>query len=150
MAGLASAWAMGRQRPKEYRRKVDAATRCFGVCPPIHDLRWSAHRSIRIPRSRIGGYSISDGRFYYERVVGGKRYEARCCGAPDSFSFGSAKRPDDTADYCLGCSFSHSATKHWVPVFTVQCTGTRALAETMDEQNFLPNKQQTGPISNAD
>ena len=32
MAGLASAWAMARRRPK-YRRKVDAATRCFGVCP---------------------------------------------------------------------------------------------------------------------
>ena len=32
-AGLASAWAMARRRPKEYRRKVDAATRCSGVCP---------------------------------------------------------------------------------------------------------------------
>ena len=33
MTGLASAWAMVRRRPKEYRRKVDAATRCSGVCP---------------------------------------------------------------------------------------------------------------------
>ena len=33
MAGLASAWAMARQRPKEYRRKVDAAMRYSGVCP---------------------------------------------------------------------------------------------------------------------
>ena len=33
MAGLASAWAMARRRPKEYRRKVDAPTRCSGVCP---------------------------------------------------------------------------------------------------------------------
>ena len=33
MTGLASAWAMARRRPKEYRRKVDAATRCSGVCP---------------------------------------------------------------------------------------------------------------------
>ena len=33
MAGLASAWAMARRRPKEYRRKVGAATRCSGVCP---------------------------------------------------------------------------------------------------------------------
>ena len=33
MAGLASAWAMARRRRKEYRRKVDAATRCSGVCP---------------------------------------------------------------------------------------------------------------------
>ena len=33
MAGLASAWAMARRRPKEYRRKVDAATRCSGVFP---------------------------------------------------------------------------------------------------------------------
>ena len=32
MTGLASAWAMARRRPKEYRRKVDAATRCSGVC----------------------------------------------------------------------------------------------------------------------
>ena len=31
MAGLASVWAMARRRPKEYRRKMDAATRCFGV-----------------------------------------------------------------------------------------------------------------------
>ena len=33
LAGLASAWAMARRRPKEYRRKVVAATRCSGVCP---------------------------------------------------------------------------------------------------------------------
>ena len=33
MAGLESAWAMARRRPEEYRRKVDAATRCSGVCP---------------------------------------------------------------------------------------------------------------------
>ena len=33
MAALASAWAMARRRSKEYRRKVDAATRCSGVCP---------------------------------------------------------------------------------------------------------------------
>ena len=33
MTGLASARAMARRRPKEYRCKVDAATRCSGVCP---------------------------------------------------------------------------------------------------------------------
>ena len=33
MAGLASAWAMARRRPMEYRRKVDVATRCSVVCP---------------------------------------------------------------------------------------------------------------------
>ena len=33
MAGLASAWAMAKRRPKEYRLKVDAATRCSAVCP---------------------------------------------------------------------------------------------------------------------
>ena len=33
MTGLASVWAMARRRPKEYRHKVDAATRCPGVCP---------------------------------------------------------------------------------------------------------------------
>ena len=39
MAGLASAWAMARRRPNEYRRKVDAATRCSGVRPlTIPDL----------------------------------------------------------------------------------------------------------------
>ena len=31
MAGLASAWAMARRRSREYCRKVEAATRCFGV-----------------------------------------------------------------------------------------------------------------------
>ena len=30
--GLASAWAMAKRRPKEYRRKVNAATLCSGVC----------------------------------------------------------------------------------------------------------------------
>ena len=34
IGGLACAWAMARQRLKEYRRQVDAATRCSGVCPP--------------------------------------------------------------------------------------------------------------------
>ena len=33
MAGLASTLAMARRRTKEYRRKVDAATRCSCVCP---------------------------------------------------------------------------------------------------------------------
>ena len=33
MTGLASVWVMARRRPKEYRHKVDAATRCSGVCP---------------------------------------------------------------------------------------------------------------------
>ena len=33
MAGLASAWAMARRRPKDYRRKLDAATRCSVVRP---------------------------------------------------------------------------------------------------------------------
>jgi hypothetical protein len=31
--GNASAWAMARRRPQEYKRKVDAATRCSGACP---------------------------------------------------------------------------------------------------------------------
>ena len=30
--GQVSAWGMARQRPLEYRRKVDAATRCSGAC----------------------------------------------------------------------------------------------------------------------
>ena len=33
VTGLGSAWAMARQRPKEYPRKVDAVTRWSGVCP---------------------------------------------------------------------------------------------------------------------
>ena len=33
VAGLVSVWAMARRRPREFRRKVDAATRCSGVCP---------------------------------------------------------------------------------------------------------------------
>ena len=39
MAGLASVWVMVRRRPKEYRRKVDAATRCSGVCPHTWPVR---------------------------------------------------------------------------------------------------------------
>ena len=35
MTGLASAWVIARRRPKAYRRKVDAATRGYGVCPLI-------------------------------------------------------------------------------------------------------------------
>ena len=38
MMGLAPAWAIARWRPKEYRRKVDAATRCSGVCLTKPDL----------------------------------------------------------------------------------------------------------------
>ena len=34
MADQASAWAMVKRRPKEYCRKLDAATRCSSVCPP--------------------------------------------------------------------------------------------------------------------
>ena len=30
--GLASVWGMARRRPLEYRRKVNAATRCSGTC----------------------------------------------------------------------------------------------------------------------
>ena len=33
MSGLAFAWTMARQRLKEHRRKMDAATRCTVVCP---------------------------------------------------------------------------------------------------------------------
>ena len=33
MTGLASVWAMARRRPKDYRRRVDAATPFSGVCP---------------------------------------------------------------------------------------------------------------------
>ena len=35
MTGLASAWAKARRKTKEYRHKVDAATRCSGVCPDL-------------------------------------------------------------------------------------------------------------------
>ena len=33
-AGMASAWAMARRRPKEYRRKVDAAPAAQVCMPP--------------------------------------------------------------------------------------------------------------------
>ena len=33
MTDLPSVWVMARRRPKEYRRKLDAATRCSGVWP---------------------------------------------------------------------------------------------------------------------
>ena len=38
MAGLASAWAMARRRPKEYRRKVDAAT-AYAPIPGLYRKR---------------------------------------------------------------------------------------------------------------
>ena len=39
---LAFACTMARRRPKVYRGKVDAATRCSGVCPHIRESRgWS-------------------------------------------------------------------------------------------------------------
>ena len=38
MTGLASAWAMARQRPKEDRRKLDAAMRCSTAYAPISDM----------------------------------------------------------------------------------------------------------------
>ena len=38
---LASVWAMARRRPKEYRRRVNAATPCSGVCPYTWpDVAW--------------------------------------------------------------------------------------------------------------
>ena len=35
MAGLVSVWAMARRRMKEYRRKVDAGTRCSAYAPTL-------------------------------------------------------------------------------------------------------------------
>ena len=39
MTGLASAWATARRRTKEYRRKVDAATRCPAYAPIFSVIR---------------------------------------------------------------------------------------------------------------
>ena len=39
MAGPASAWAMARREP-EYRREMDAATRCSGVCLRLSEIPW--------------------------------------------------------------------------------------------------------------
>ena len=50
MAGLACAWAMDRRRPKEYRRQVDTATRCSGVCPHT----WSTWTFLRYWTPPIG------------------------------------------------------------------------------------------------
>ena len=36
MTGLATAWAMAKRRPNEYRRIVDATTRCSGVYPHLN------------------------------------------------------------------------------------------------------------------
>ena len=44
MTGLASAWAMSSRGPKEYRCRVNAATRCSGVCPHTWpELIWIRH-----------------------------------------------------------------------------------------------------------
>ena len=53
--GLASAYAMARRRPEEYRRKVDAATPCSGVYPPAPDLT-----SVGIIRKIVATYSSRD------------------------------------------------------------------------------------------
>ena len=48
MAGLASAWAMARRKPKEYRHKVDAATRCSDVWPHTWPDLWNADGALSI------------------------------------------------------------------------------------------------------
>ena len=60
MAGLASAWAMARWRPREYRRNVDAATRCFGVCYHTRPGLTCVYAPFR-PRQRHGTKSLRHG-----------------------------------------------------------------------------------------
>ena len=80
MAGLASAWAIARRRPKEYRHKLDAAARCSGVCPHTwpdlyhqrsgvsvadapDDLRWlSLRREMRFVTNVIIRYLFTTSR----------------------------------------------------------------------------------------
>ena len=47
MVGLGSSWAMARRRPKEYRRKVDAATPAlaYAPIPDLRMLRWKCEAS---------------------------------------------------------------------------------------------------------
>ena len=60
MAGLASAWAMARRRPKEYRLKVDAAKRCSGVCPhTLPDLKFYNHiTNVATTNSNVSLYRL--------------------------------------------------------------------------------------------
>ena len=55
-----------------------------------------------------------------KRKVWGIRYEATSCGrsSPGSLAFELAKRPNDRADYCLGCSILPKCD-HLELVFTV-------------------------------
>ena len=46
MTGLASARAMARRRPKEYRHKVDAATHCPASAPIPHLNAWKHSRHL--------------------------------------------------------------------------------------------------------
>ena len=43
MTGRTSAWAMATRRPRKFRRKVDAATRCAGVCPHTRPDLFNTH-----------------------------------------------------------------------------------------------------------
>ena len=47
---------------------------------------------------------------------------------PAPWLFEPAKHPDDTADYCLGCSFLPQC-KHRVLVFTLEWSGARPMGE---------------------
>ena len=55
MVGLASAWAMARRRPREYRRKLDAATRYSGVCPLYLSLNLVEWTSLGVEKVRQCG-----------------------------------------------------------------------------------------------
>ena len=55
--GQASAWGLARQRPLEYRWKMDTATHCSGACshtwPCSHGEWWSAGRGWKMAERRI-------------------------------------------------------------------------------------------------
>ena len=60
----ASAWALARRKPNEYRRKADAATRCYGVCPP--QLTWSESLVTLCPLGLRGSSDSFSDHFWVE------------------------------------------------------------------------------------
>ena len=67
IAGLASAWAMARRRPKEYRRQVDAATCCSGVClhilPEVQYIL-SLQDSLKVISTAMADSSVNGAKVY--------------------------------------------------------------------------------------
>ena len=95
--------------------------------PKFRDVEWPPHSPNLTPpdfflwgylkegkKGKLGAYAI-------KRVAAGAHL-------PTPWLFEPAKRPDDTADYCLDCSFLPQ-WNHRVLVFTLEWSGARPMGE---------------------